>query len=188
MHGVDPTTIFRCDRQAMRLTRAGCARLWESARAEPPKPFEAKWHCRACPIGALHAGSAAPDEDAAEAAAVIALEDLCPRCYRTGNRLIGDHLCVSCYNRAREVARGKNRKGNRPVVVESRMGAVSMVVTEPGDAGHSVAARRFPAVMSCAEAMLHAAKRARGRPLQFSKPVAVLAGPASAGPGGETAA
>lgn len=162
--------LFRCDRQAMTLSRAGCARLWQAAQDQAPKPFESKWHCRACPIGAANAGQAAPQDAADEAAAVIALEDLCPRCYRTGNRLIGGHLCVSCYNRAREVARGKNRKGNFPKVVAARTGDVDLRVSEPGAA--AVAPRRFAGVTSAPEAMLTAAKRARGKPLVFSRPEA----------------
>jgi hypothetical protein len=165
--------LFRCDRLQMRLTERGCAKLWQSAQDQAPGPTESKWHCRACPIGAANAGVAQPETQSDEAAAVIELEELCPRCYRKGNRLIGDHLCVSCYNRAREVVRGKNRKGNRPVVVEARIVTVDIAVSEVG-ATHSTPARRFPNVMSCAEAMLMAAKQANGRPLDFSKPAAVL--------------
>jgi hypothetical protein len=177
--GTNTIETFRCDRQAMTLSRPGCARLWLAAQAQAPKPFESKWHCRACPIGAANAGQAAPQDTADEAAAVIALEDLCPRCYRKGNRLIGDHLCVSCYNRAREVVRGKNRKGNRPKVVEAKFIAVDVVVSEPGSSA-SVAPRRFSNVMSSEEAMLFAAKQAKGKPLTFSRPNAVLVAPAVA--------
>lgn len=175
----DPTTLFRCDRQAMTLSRAGCARLWNSLKDKPPQPFEGRWHCRACPIGAEHAGVAAPQVQADTEAAAIALEGLCPRCGGRGNRLIGGHHCVSCYNRGREIARGRNRKGNPPKVVMSRLGSVALQVSEAG-AAHAGETRGFVSVTGGREAMLTAAKAAKGQPLVFSRPRAVLALPVAA--------
>lgn len=161
--------MFRCDRQSMSLTRGGCARLWNSAQADTPDQGEGRWHCRACPIGAAHAGVSDPQGAADAEAAAIELEDLCPRCYRTGNRLIGDHLCVSCYNRAREIVRGRNCKGNPPKVVQARLRPVAVLVADAG-AAHATRPTEFRAVTGAAEAMLTAAKAAGGKPLVFSRP------------------
>jgi hypothetical protein len=40
---------------------------------------------------------------------------MCSRCNRPSNRLIHGELCPSCYNRARELAIGRNGKGTKPV-------------------------------------------------------------------------
>lgn len=169
---------FRCDRQAMTLTRGGCARLWESLKDKPPQPFEGRWQCRACPIGAAHAGVAEPQAEADTAATEIALEGLCPRCERKGNRLIGGHLCVSCYNRAREIVRGKNRKGNPPKVVQARLAPLTLIVADP-EAAHTSRATIFASVTGGAEAMLTAAKAAHGGSLIFARAKAPVLQPAA---------
>lgn len=40
---------------------------------------------------------------------------ICGRCHRIAPRLIRGHICVSCYNREREILLGKNAKGGKPV-------------------------------------------------------------------------
>jgi hypothetical protein len=150
---------FRCDRQGMSLTVAGCKRLWTSAQANRPDPWEGRHACLSCPIGAGHCGQSA--EDARIAAATEALRKFCPRCTRRASRLINGQFCVSCYNRTRELARGKNGKGNAPVVVAARIHTVTLAVATAA-APHPVA-QSFPGVTGRPEAMVLAARAAKGR-------------------------
>lgn len=41
--------------------------------------------------------------------------EICSRCHRVGMRLIGGDICVSCWNRQREVIIGKNARGRKPL-------------------------------------------------------------------------
>ncbi|KFG67127.1 hypothetical protein JH26_23815 [Microvirga sp. BSC39] len=40
---------------------------------------------------------------------------ICGRCHRSATRLIRKHLCFSCFNREREVIKGRNAKGTKPL-------------------------------------------------------------------------
>lgn len=85
--------------------------MWQSAQGElPPSPWEARRHCRNCPIGAERAGTTVP----LAAAAVDDMRQRCARCGRNASRLIHKTHCVSCYNRQREARLGRNAKGTRP--------------------------------------------------------------------------
>src|SRR5690242_4761066 len=95
------TDTFRCDRQRMTLSTASCAKLWDSAQRKKPEPWESRFACRNCPVGAAHAGKQVEPM----AAVVDELRQVCPRCTRWAGRLINGRLCVSCYNREREVLR-----------------------------------------------------------------------------------
>jgi hypothetical protein len=109
------TPIIHCDRRKMTLTERGCAALWGSANiVKPaPAPWEGRHACLHCPIGAGHAG-----ETVNPMAAVVAvLRRICPRCRRVSTRIIGNRLCVSCYNRDREVRTGRNAKGQKPRLI-----------------------------------------------------------------------
>lgn len=161
------TEMFRCDRQAMTLSVGGCARLWRSVKERRPDPWEARHHCVGCPLGATHAGdtqAAAAHDRASEA-----LRRLCPRCFRPANRLIRGRHCVSCYNRTREVARGRNAKGNPPVVVQARLHAVTLAVGYPWPSNRGSDAQTFIEVTSRIEAIILGAKRAKG-PVFFGLP------------------
>jgi hypothetical protein len=150
---------FRCDRQGMTLTVAGCKRLWTSAQERRPDPWEGRHACLSCPIGATHCGQSSADAKAA--AATEALRKFCPRCSRRATRLINGEFCVSCYNRVREIARGRNCKGNPPIEVAARIHSVTLSIgTEIAPAP---AIQTFSGVASRAEAMILAAKAAKGR-------------------------
>lgn len=105
---------FRCERHAggLTLTPAGCARLYQRAKVEARDPSCRLWECRGCAVGASHAGEPAPAPAPSRA---------CPRCGARAARLIraraGWPVCVSCYNREREVLRGRNARGGRPRLV-----------------------------------------------------------------------
>jgi hypothetical protein len=70
--------------------------------------------CRSCPIGAAHAGATHVRYSRLYGASI------CPRCRKGVTRMIGGRTCVSCYNRSRELAKGRNARGNRPVELLSR--------------------------------------------------------------------
>ena len=123
---MDQFELFSCAKRLARLTRKGCAGQWTAAQAVAPEPWESKWHCRSCPVGAANAGQVQvkhKDE---------VLAKLCPRCGRLSDRMIKGKLCVSCYNREREVARGKNRKGNTPVRVAEAIRDIIAIFTVNG--------------------------------------------------------
>lgn len=161
------TAMFRCDRQAVTLTVGGCARMWQSAREKRPAPWEGRHNCVGCPLGATHAGDT--QEVAAKARASEALRRICPRCTRPAARLINGRWCISCYNRVREVARGKNAKGNLPVIVMSRLHNVALTVARPWPSNHPPETESFTSVTSRTEAMILAAKREAG-PVFFGRP------------------
>lgn len=114
--------MFGCSRLGATLSTGGCAARWREAK-DPPKRrrsvessggadldhFSA---CRGCPIGADHAG-----EDFIEYSGLYG-SSTCPRCRNGTTRMIGGRICVSCYNRVREVAVGKNARGNAPSKIQ----------------------------------------------------------------------
>lgn len=110
--------MFGCSRLSATLSMSGCARRWREASVPVKRRrgddqggdtsvdrFSA---CRGCPIGAAHAGEAVINYSSIYGA------DICPRCRKGVTRMIGDRICVSCYNREREEAAGKNARGNVP--------------------------------------------------------------------------
>lgn len=97
---------FRCERLSATLSVSSCATMWKQANHENVERLS---RCKTCPLGAVHAGETAASMSPLMGTAV------CARCHRGATRLIGKHLCISCYNRQREVLVGKNSKGSRPI-------------------------------------------------------------------------
>lgn len=102
--------FFRCERMAATLASDSCATMWRRAEASDDGLHSS---CRLCSIGAVHAGEVAASMSPLKGAKV------CARCHTGTTRLIGGHLCPSCYNRGREVACGRNAKGTAPVKLRS---------------------------------------------------------------------
>ena len=144
--------LFDCARRSLRLTGGWCARLFLSARADRPQPHEGRHACLACPVGAAHAGVAAPAPPAIEA-----LHAVCSRCRRVSGRLIQGHLCVSCYNRDREARLGRNCKGGVPRLV-ARLHHFRVAVTDA--AGHARTVERES--VDLAELLIATAQAATG--------------------------
>ena len=145
----------------MRLTPAGCAKLWLSANGrDKPQSWEGRAACVGCFTGAANAGQ--PIERAQEAA--TEWRTICPRCRRPSARMIFGEHCVSCYNRGREAAAGRDRKGHRPALSDQlhdeRLmvleGTQAPVVT----AGH---------VLDAPELMVRTVKRA-AQSIVFTRP------------------
>jgi hypothetical protein len=149
--------LFTCERQNMRLTAAGCSRLWLSAqnKDDSPKPWEGRAACVTCSIGAKNSG-----RTVSPVAEVVALlSKICPRCERLTDRLIRKQLCVSCYNRQCEADRGKNAKGGVPRLCSALHVQAFGITQADRPAGRSVV---VGSVTSRAEAMLSLSKTATG--------------------------
>ncbi|MDR6504074.1 hypothetical protein J2785_007268 [Burkholderia ambifaria] len=99
---------FTCDLYKATLSVESCADKFRLANSSDA--FGRHAHCKRCPIGAAHSG-AGPDLNLGRLKGSLT----CGRCHRASTRLIGRHICVSCFNRARELRIGKNGKGNAPV-------------------------------------------------------------------------
>lgn len=98
-------TYFRCERYSATLSVEACAKMWRAVNHDGD---EKNMRCRICPVGAVHAGETAASMSPLKGTLT------CGRCHRIATRLIGKHLCVSCYNRQREWVVGKNAKGTKP--------------------------------------------------------------------------
>jgi hypothetical protein len=88
--------------------------MWLRARTLPKNSVETLAKCRGCSIGARHAGQPVAEglEEAPDQARAAIT---CTRCGEGGTKIVDGRLCISCYNREREVIRGVNRRGNAPV-------------------------------------------------------------------------
>lgn len=96
---------FNCEGMRATLAVTACAGNWRRGHHEGDL---ARQRCKGCEIGALHAGEAGANRSP------FLGTRICARCHRSESRLIHKHLCVSCYNREREVLLGRNAKGNKP--------------------------------------------------------------------------
>jgi len=116
-----PARVFECPRHRVTMMEVSCKASFQEAKRTGPSGRRAG--CISCPIGALHAGEAVP---AARTTEQGSYGLFCVRCRRTSTdcndarqvgrmRLVRDGtLCVSCYNREREVVHQRNAKGSRP--------------------------------------------------------------------------
>jgi len=97
--------VFDCLLLKATLQPTSCAAQWRHNRDGSV--------CRTCSLGALHAGA---DQNLD----LMSRSTSCVRC-NGGDRLLSGTLCVGCYNRAREVLYGQNRKGNFPRLWSQRL-------------------------------------------------------------------
>ena len=150
--------IFRCEKRNVKLTKGGCARMWELAATNKPKPWEGQAACVACPIGAANAGHAVK-------AAAQVIEDIrmiCAGCFRPSDRMIAGDYCPSCYNRRLEAKRGRNAKGGTPRI-SALLHPEFLAVAE----GQRRRCIRVNHVLSLAEAVLIAAKDCEGEEMRI---------------------
>jgi hypothetical protein len=150
---------FNCNALRMRLSTAGCARLWRSAQTDRPHPWEGRAACRSCPIGARNAGEKASPV----ALYVDRLRSVCARCLRPAPRQIRGRWCVSCYNRQREADKGANAKGGRPRLCD-QLGQVTLTVSD--GTGEQIA--EFNQVVSVAEVLAVVGRKATA-PMRFGR-------------------
>lgn len=170
--------MFSCPRTAMRLTPAGCARLWTAAndpdhnakngnnrrhKSYRPEPWEGKAACWHCPIGAKHAGADFNSRP---------LSDIMRnRCGATGavaSRLVAGYagtFDVSVYNRRCEALRGRNARGSRPRIC-NRLHHITLAVIDES----AVTIKEFGPLLSPLEALLNAARTATGATIAIGRP------------------
>ncbi len=127
--------VFTCERLNSVLTKEACAANYTRSNA----PL----FCKGCPIGSAHAdGLNYRDESDRHAKAEAAHGLSCIRCERNVHtatkyiarfRLTRKHtLCMNCFNREREVVRGYNAKGAKPVKHSGLKTAAITVETAEG--------------------------------------------------------
>lgn len=98
--------MFVCSRRQATLQVSACAKMWDEANTKnAPERLE---RCRGCELGAEHAGAGEIS------GSPLYGSKICARCHRSGFRLVGGHICVSCWNREREYLIGRNAKGAAP--------------------------------------------------------------------------
>lgn len=114
VHGL---RMFRCEAQAATLTTTSCISNYRAAKKNLEIAMRPHLHhCVGCPVGACHAG-----EKPRERPITRQHGKVCPRCRRKSARYVPSAaLCVSCWNRSREIAKGKNRHGNPPIELLQR--------------------------------------------------------------------
>jgi len=120
--------LIDCARRKLRLTAPACARFWSASNPVSPPVWEGRIACHQCPAGAARAGATLDTSQIAR----DRLARVCARCLKTSDRIINGRLCVSCYNRDREVKIGRNRKGGVPVRTLRKLFACRVVVVESG--------------------------------------------------------
>lgn len=141
-----PGRYFRCTRYGL-MNVGACARNFAAA---PALCSEARLSaCIGCPTGLLHADgptAAAASPYASPCALPYAspYASICTRCrrdpadaskYRSTRqgriRMVRDGMiCVSCFNREREVLRGQNARGTKPRVLVLREVSVACIVDQ----------------------------------------------------------
>ncbi len=104
--------MFLCPNHTgnLRLSRGSCASMWQRARSERYEPYSPIAACYGCSLGAQHAGKSDEKMDRRPGH----IDRICTRCHRPSTRFVYGCICVSCYNRGREVLLGKNARGAPP--------------------------------------------------------------------------
>lgn len=100
--------MFKCARLSAVIQVSNCSRMWDLANRNKTKSQCATSLCKGCSIGADHSGVSDVSSS------FLSGSNICARCHRTGSRMVGGHICVSCWNREREWLIGKNRRGVPP--------------------------------------------------------------------------
>lgn len=147
-----PGDYFRCDRYGLMSAQA-CARSYTSA---PVASREGRLTgCLGCEAGAEHA--CGPVVSGRPGQAMV-----CTRCRRGPEefknsvgrvRMVrGGTICVSCFNREREVLAGRNAKGTKPRLV---LEAVTVAVVNAG----RMEVHRLPLAIDRVEAALTVMRR-----------------------------
>lgn len=138
---------FHCPSGMGSLSVAACARNYETAMSPQGLKEGRRVTCRACPVGALHAGVPV----GAGSVSRFVGSRVCARCQGEATRLIRGSICVGCYNREREVLIGRNAKGGVPSKCRAVFATTMACILADGQ---RVDIRRFDRVSSLLEAKI----------------------------------
>ena len=145
---------FSCPKGLGTYSTNFCARMYAEAMSPEGLKEGLRVTCKSCPIGAKHAG------DYDNSTSCFLGKILCSRCQKGANRLIRSSICVSCYNREREVLIGKNAKGTPPIFCKD---VGSVYASYAIDSGKTIQVSKINKVTSLMEAylsILHDASKA----------------------------
>lgn len=142
-----PGQYFDCPNGVGMFSVQTCARLYGEAMSLHGLREGLRITCRSCPVGAVHSGR----EPSLTLVSRMLGSTSCSRCHSASRRMIRGSICVSCYNREREVLIGRNSKGGRPVY--GRPIFPTIVAFVPVD-GNRLVVRRMDRVSSSLEAVL----------------------------------
>lgn len=160
-----PPALVECQRRSLWQNAEACAADWRRAQVKRPMPWESRWHCRDCAVGAVLAGHSV--DEVARTRAIDDLRPLCVRCHQVTDRIILGRWCPSCYNRHREMVAGRNSRGGVPSVLVSKWRLRTVRLLSRGERWEPPA--RLDDVSSAIEAMLTLVRGA-GRPLLMGRP------------------
>ena len=161
--------MFRCERYRATVSTKTCASRWLKAQDAIGSVGAALESCGTCSIGACHAGRGLVHYSPWYRSGI------CPRCGNGGRRTIGGRVCISCYNRARELRLGRNARGHAPVELMKRpLHRVEIRVSVDGNSRRLVDRESSGTV----ETMVHFLRNNTGE---------VVFGWAGRGPSGDTA-
>lgn len=109
---MDALNLFTCPNHAgnLKISKSSCASMWQRARTLRNESFNPVEACCGCRIGAKCAGF----DDEPQERKIGLIDHICTRCHRSATRFIHGRICISCYNRGREVLVGKNARGAVP--------------------------------------------------------------------------
>jgi len=145
--------MFSCVRLWASVSQKGCGARWFDAQTATGRLAERLEICRSCPIGAAHAGETVVYYSKRYGSMI------CPACRKGTTRMIGGKVCVSCYNRRREISIGKNGRGNAPVeLLQKPPHTVEFTVCVDG----SPKRVRAPECMDLFEAVLRTLRTTKG--------------------------
>lgn len=116
---------FDCPSGMGMLSADSCGKAYREAMSQLGLREGRRVTCRACHIGALHSGAPAGATNSRFLGSLC-----CARCHVGARRLIRNSICVSCYNREREMLIGKNAKGNAPIHGKHIRSVMVMCFTE----------------------------------------------------------
>jgi len=159
-----------CSARALTLSAAACVADWRLAQAVKPAPWQSRYHCRGCTLGAVQSGQ--PADTAVRVAQLDEVRRVCVRCHQPTRKILHGRFCVPCYNRDRELARGKNGRGTAPVVLRERYPLHTVEIRyRPLGGGAWTHDRPVGRVADALEAMLVLLRR-ESASLLFARPVA----------------
>lgn len=142
-----PGQYFDCPHGMGMLSVKACAAAYCDAMSPSGLKEGRRASCRSCPVGAMHAGVSPVEQSLSR----FLGSGTCSRCHGDARRLIRGSICVSCYNREREVLLDRNAKGGKPIHGKP---IYSLTVSINIENGQQAQVRRMDKVTSRQEAFL----------------------------------